>query len=353
MAEIDASLEGVCAYIGIALGGLGLLGNLLGARMMSTRRLQVYSSALFLFALCLSDLVVMSIEVLDDVAHVIDNVTAGDLLYGNNDWRCRVTTFLYETARTISSWLVVALSIEMCMVGSDPQRSKGVYIQSRAAYVTMAVCLISLAACFPFLVITIAGGEDMCTSKYNLFFDTYKDPVLNITVSGIVPICFLIVSTAKYFISHGLTRTGTISATEEEIQAQEYYVKPQFSRVILLMTFIFIITILPNVAIDMIGVIKKHRPTQQYSLTDSELDQLYLVCRVILLLNYSIKFYLCVLFEPACSGSVSEICKCGRMENKTKYSSSDYDMPVTNPVRDYYSSTNRTWRRQSASEVKI
>ncbi len=350
---VDASLESVCAYIGLCLAGLGLIGNILGARMMTSTRLQSYSSAVFVAALVLSDLVVMTVEALDDFAEVVPNVTAGELLYGNNDWRCRVTTFVYQTARTISSWLIVALSIEMCLVGSDPARSKGVYLQSRAAYVTMAVCLISIAACFPFLVITIAGGPDTCTSKYNLFFDTYKDPVINITVTGIVPMCFLIVSTTKYFISHGLTRNGTIAATEEEIQAQENYVKPQFSRAILFMTFMFIITTMPNVAIEMIHVIQKHKPTQQYSLSQDQLDQLYLVCRVLFLVNYTIKFYLCVLFEPACSGSFGEICRFGKMENKTKYSSSDYEMPVTNPVRSYYSSTNRTWRRQSASEVKI
>ena len=350
---VEASLERICAYIGISLAGLGLLGNLLGARMMSSTKLQNYSSAVFILALALSDVVVMTVEVLDDVAEIIPNTTEGDLLYGHNDWRCRVTAFVYQTARTISSWLVVALSIEMCMVGSSSKRSKGVYLQSRAAYVTMAVCLISVAACFPFLVIAIAKDDNTCTSKYNLFYDTYKDPVINITVSGIVPICFLIVSTTKYFISHGLTRNGTIAATEEEIQAQEDYIKPQFSRVILLITFIFIITTMPNIAIETIHVIQKHKPTQQYSLSNTELDQLYLVCRVLFMVNYTIKFYLCVMFEPACTGAVGEICHFGKMENKTKYSSSDYEMPVTNPVRSYYSQTNRTWRRQSASEVKI
>ena len=98
--------------------------------MFSTTRLQSYSSAVFLLALVLSDLVVMAVEVLDDVAEIAPNTTAGDLLYGYNDWRCRVTTFVYQTARTVSSWLVVALSVEMCLVGSDPKRSKGVYLQS-------------------------------------------------------------------------------------------------------------------------------------------------------------------------------------------------------------------------------
>ena len=350
---VDASLESICAYIGTALAGLGLLGNLLAARMFSTTKLQSYSSAVFLLGLALSDLVVMTVEVLDDVAEIVPNTTAGDLLYGHNDWRCRVTAFVYQTARTISSWLVVALSIEMCLVGSDPKRSKGVYIQSRAAYVTMAVCLISVAACFPFLVIAIATADNTCTSKYNLFYDTYKDPVINITVTGVVPMCFVIVSTAKYFISHGITRNGTIAATEDEIQAQEDYVKPQFSRVIVLITLVFVVTTMPNIAIETIHVIQKHKPTQQYSLSNGELDQFYLICRVLFMVNYTIKFYLCVLFEPACSGSLSELCHFGKMDNKTKYSSSEFEMPVTNPVRGYYTTTNRTWRRQSASEVKI
>ena len=60
---VDQSFEAVCAYIGIALAGLGLLGNVLGARMFSSPRLQTYSSAVFLLALALSDLVVMTVEV--------------------------------------------------------------------------------------------------------------------------------------------------------------------------------------------------------------------------------------------------------------------------------------------------
>ena len=57
---------------------------------------------------------------LDDVAEVLPNTTAGDLLYGQNDWRCRVTTFFYQTARTVSGAFSNGCGVWWVVQGIDP-----------------------------------------------------------------------------------------------------------------------------------------------------------------------------------------------------------------------------------------
>ena len=60
-----------------------------------------------------------------------------------------------------------------------------------------------------------------------------------------------------------------------------------------------------------------------------------------------------MMFEPEASKNMEGLFKCGKMDNKTKYSSDGYDnMAHSNPIRDHYASSNRTWRRQSASDLK-
>ena len=105
---------------------------------------------------------VMSI---DDIAVHIDGYDRDKILYGGNEWRCRIGVFFYEVARVVSAWAVIAMAAKLTIVGGSPAKKGVVYNRNRSFYISMAVCLIAVAGCFPFLVIVSrAEGEDGCSS---------------------------------------------------------------------------------------------------------------------------------------------------------------------------------------------
>ena len=311
---IQGDYKVTCAYVALVIGALGFVGNALCAKVMRIGYMKGVSTCVLLFGAVLSDTVILVIELLDDVAEIIPSVTAADIMYGHSDWRCRVTTFVYDSARLVSSWLTVAMSVELCLVRSDPKRRLSIANKRRAVYVALAITLVATAACFPFLVLARATPENTCSSKYRLFFDTYSDIVLGIAVDALVPIIFIIVCTMKSVVSLlDSTKAGSPTNPEPPDPALSHVTDNamSFSNAVIATCGVFLITITPTAALETVAAVQKHYPS--LSLPEDVVGLAYAIAKLFFLFNHSAKLYVWLITEEDFRVAYRQLYMCGRI----------------------------------------
>lgn len=297
--DLDHPYVRVTSYISITLAVLGIVGNILSIKVMKHRELKEFSCTVFYAALAISDTIVLIFEVMDDIAYHLEDYTGYDLLYGGSQWRCRFGVFIYECSRVISSWLIVALSAELCLVAYNPSSRSAVYSGDRALYVALAIFLIASAGCFPFLVISSDLEEDgRCTSKYKTFYEVYQMFVLRIAAQAVVPFVFLTACSLKAMYS--LNRQA-----QQDYENSQHYgnqgpdtPKPKYQAktLIFMSSAIFILSISPSTIVDTGMALERYFTTVH--LYYPKWDPAWYITHTLLLVNYSCKFYLVIVTWP-------------------------------------------------------
>ena len=294
----------VTSYVGIILTALGLIGNGCLVKVMLSETAQATSSSAFFLSLAISDTVVLLFEVMDDIAVHVTGYTADDILYGTSDWQCRFGVFAFETSKMASSWLVVAMSVELCMAVTRPQSRHRVYTWGRAFYVTMAVWLIAAAGCFPFLVITVSvatSDQHKCWSKYDVFYDIYSGIVLHGVTDCFLPVLFICLCNVRSLMSLLKDETGYQTGYSYGLADPQGLPPPSLKKscqavnVILMTSFMFAVTLLPAHSVDLVYAIRRFHTDML--LGQPAWDLAWIIAKALVLVNYSLKFYLILLIK--------------------------------------------------------
>ncbi|ELU18920.1 hypothetical protein CAPTEDRAFT_210401 [Capitella teleta] len=294
--DTDHEYVRIASYISLTLAGLGILGNVLAVKVMKHHELREYSCTVFYAMLAISDSIVLIFEAMDDVAFHLPDYTGFELLYGSNAWRCRFGVFFYECSRVVSSWLVVALAAELCLVAFCPKLRPAIYSNDRALYVAMAILLVSVAGCFPFLVISSKLEEDgRCTSDYKTFFEVYQMFVLRCVAQAAVPFTFVTVCC--------LITVHALRNQEAKKEGQSYDdamasapVKCQAKTLILASSVIFVLTVSPSTVVDTGMALERYFTNVRLSY--DVWDPAWYIAQTLLMVNYSCKFYLVIATWP-------------------------------------------------------
>ena len=303
------------SYLSLAIAALGIFGNLVCARMMLVSPMKQYSTSYLIFGTVISDTIAVVIESLDNLSTFLPDISEDEILNGTDQWRCRFGRFFWEMSRLVSSWLVVAMSVELFLAKRGPESMQSVYNQRRAIYVTLAVYLTSFAACFPLLVIGKASSNMKCTSKYPVFYDLYTALVLPVAVDYIVPIIFI-----TYCAACCLRTTDF--AHPFVVQKQEKAGPPlQFRTLITVTSLVFVFVSLPHYVLSLMLSIEQHQMSTlpdslRYS-TSGEVRLAHNIADTLLLLHYSSKFYLAYLLEEDCRASFHRIFKFARVKTQS------------------------------------
>lgn len=299
-AQLDYAWE-VTSYIGIALAALGFIGNGFCVKVMLSESVQTLSCSVFFLSLAISDTVVLLFEVMDDIAVHVSGYTANDILYGASNWQCRFGMFAFETCKLSSSWMVVAMSVELVMAVVRPNKRSVIYTWDRAFYVTMAVWLIAVAGCFPFLVITTSTEEHKCWSKYDVFYDVYSGIILHGVTDCFIPVIFICLCNIRSLMSLFREETRYQSGSALDMTDPQGLPPPSLKKscqavnIILLTSFMFVLTLLPAHSIDVVYAINRFKTDMV--LHQPQWDIAWVIAKTAMLLNYSVKFYLMLLIS--------------------------------------------------------
>jgi len=309
----------VTSYVSLTLCVVGVVGNLLAMRVLLQGAWRQVSSSVFLFWLAVADTVVLAGESLDDLAEQLPDYTAADLEHGGNEWRCRLATFVRRTGRLVSSWLVVALAVELALTYERPIRARAVCTRGRAFYVSMAVTLVGVAAAFPLVVITTAA-DGVCSSKYAVFYALYRRVVLGVAADVAAPLILIVLCLGKCAITYA--RKDSLAAPPDVIDVNDNAMTSPaklslpFNCVVLL-AGVFAASTTPAAiieAVDSADTFNVHlAPAGPYW------QIARLLARCVLLANYSLKLYMLMLLYDRFRAAFGKISSCGLIRPPKPY----------------------------------
>ena len=311
------SLIEVCALIGLILGGIGLVSNFLMAWVCNLDEMATLSTSLFMTALALTDSTVLVFHILEDFGNVLPNTTAVDILYGDSDWRCRISNFVYDWTFMLSSWSTVGVIAELFLVQTFPQRRHLLYNSRRALYVVSSMMLVALAGCFPVSVITWAVSPGECSSDYVRFYDVYHNIVIQIIINGAVPVAIIALSMGKCAVANLFAKSeGTITevnAEDNTIKIQEFTGEPEapthLIHVVVAIGVLFMVSLSPYIALTSITVLQRH-DLSDYA-PSYNMDNAIAVARLLLHCNYALKFTLAFVLSRTFRKTFRLVCNYG------------------------------------------
>ena len=311
------SLMEVCALIGIIIGAIGLLGNMLMLWVCNLADMATLSTNLFMTGLALTDSTTLIFHLLDDIGHLAPNISSADILYGNSDWRCRISNFVYDWTFMLSSWCTVGVIAELFLVQTFPQRRHLLYNNRRAMYVMSSMMLVAIAGCFPVSVITLTVSPGQCSSNYVRFYNVYHNIVIQIIINGAVPVTIIVLSLGKCAIAHAFAnnkRTVTeVNVDDNTIKIQEISVEPEAPthriHVVVAIGIMFIISLTPYTVLTTVTVLQQHNLVDY--VPSYNMDNALAICRLLLHANYALKFPMSFVLSHTFRTTFRLICNYG------------------------------------------
>jgi hypothetical protein len=321
---IMSGIHQATACVNLTFVGLGLVGCFCMIRLATAGTLQRFSCSTFLITLAFSDIVLLVFEAIEDIGNLIPNVTASDILFGTSEWRCRFAVFSQETARVLSSWMVVALAAELYLITCYQNRRAHVATHKRAFQLNISVIIITFASCFPFLVITEFTKKNMCSSKYNLFYDIYAKVIMKCITDTFTPVLYIIwcaLCVIIHRVRHEHEKTYTLDydmgGNCRRKRRDETKTSPSF---VLIVVLFYAVLVLPYGITDLLQTLlrlkERYWPEMNLAYSDSyELIFAYDVTRVFLVVAYSCKFYLAFWLDTEFRMALKKECfSFGRLE---------------------------------------
>lgn len=124
----------------------GTVGNILTLYVLSKSKFTDMTVSVYLRTLAVVDTLFLWIS--DDMARIIEHVTTTNIF--SAEWACKSWTWIRLSLPRISSWLLVAVSIERTICIKYPYKAKIWCTKKNAICVTTFLCLFFLAAFIPF-----------------------------------------------------------------------------------------------------------------------------------------------------------------------------------------------------------
>lgn len=121
---------------------LGTLGNLLTAGVLVRHRFRPISTSIFLLALALADTVYLYFSSFTLIW--FDSMFSWSPRL-HSDWSCRMIGYIFRSAADISSWLIVAVTIERLLAVCVPFQSKRLCSKPRA--LTAVITIVAIFLC--------------------------------------------------------------------------------------------------------------------------------------------------------------------------------------------------------------
>ena len=290
---------------------IGILGNSLSLNVFLSKNMRGMSASAYLAALSASDLSTLIFYVTVEwlrrgIVYIYPETQMAFLEYNGF---CQILMYLSYVSRFLSSWLVVAFTVERYIGVCHPLRRRHICTRSSTRRIIAAICL---SACILVLYKPIlsgvyhsADGTQYCTSDKHFGFTSFVlDSTFAVTIT-LIP--FVIITVLNILIVRTLFRTNrrhnncaTMTCNKKMksgmvIRTEESIIKLEFTFILLAVSFFFIAFNVPYFTIWFRNFIYNTYITQQNkaSIEDIEYWQgvLY-VSRTIFYLNYCINFFL-------------------------------------------------------------
>lgn len=181
---------------------IGTIGNCFTIAIILRRKVKLTSTSLFLLALAFSDLILLFTAPLRQWIRHYWNIDIRQL----GEVECRIHTFLTYASVHISSWLLVAVTLERVFSVMIPHRVKSGCTHKTAGITigTVIVCIFGLNSHFLYGMgtnfVKQANATDKCSPKYAMYnhFSSTIFPWIDFCVAFLIP--FVIITSGNIVI---------------------------------------------------------------------------------------------------------------------------------------------------------
>ena len=123
---------------------IGLVGNAFSAIVMRRKRFKSMSISVFFFVLAIVDSVVL---IVNQISRRMIGELTGVQITQLSPYICKMSAFVMDSMPALSSWLLVAVTVERTLAVALPYRAKH-WFSIRRAWVTVAVLVILVLGMF-------------------------------------------------------------------------------------------------------------------------------------------------------------------------------------------------------------
>jgi hypothetical protein len=197
----------ICVIIVILIG---LIGNSITAFVFLQSRFRINSSHVYLLSLALIDSSFLLIHFLEDTIRTYESIVVDTILDDNfnsfikslnivnsNDFICKLISYLRYVIRLISSFLIMAFTLQRLFVVYNPLKNK--FKSKKSAWKTVfTIILISLVlnmwVPFLFQIRTNRFNDKYCDNNEKMFIQYFYLNIIYIFLIMILPIFVIIIS---------------------------------------------------------------------------------------------------------------------------------------------------------------
>lgn len=273
----------------------GTFGSVMSIIVLSRKRLQKYSTTVYLIVLAIADLgTLWSAIFISILVHGF-----GVDLKVHSRVGCKTIDLVGYTAAGYSIWLLVLLTFERVMLTRFPVFSKN-NLTRKSALITALVCLTLLISLFTFLpfgldIKDIVIGRENVTQRscvpsntdYEYFYN-HSWPIILFFVFSLIPIPLLLIGNGLIIstLLYRRRKLCTVNTTANVHQTNTYQKTKSSTRIIVLISTFFILTTLPY-------IFKRALESKLPAIDDKEIAQRILsksVFTIIINFNYTFNF---------------------------------------------------------------
>ncbi|KAH3728538.1 hypothetical protein DPMN_054495 [Dreissena polymorpha] len=222
----------------ISITILGLVGNILTIIILTNKRNRKSSTATYLLALAVSDIIIILFGPFCDWLEIMWHVFISE--YG--EFACKVQTFMQYSSSTTSSWLLVVVTIERAISVTYPYKVRTSCTKQIAIIVVVITWTLVYAANLHFLFGMGQSYNNQCdaiTPNYMKFAE-YILPWVDFTLSFFFPFIFLLLGNAVIIRQLTKHRSRQKYLTHSNVPNNL-----AVSLVLVLVDFVFVITVGP------------------------------------------------------------------------------------------------------------
>ncbi len=196
----------ICVLVVILIG---LVGNSITAFVFLQSRFRINSSHVYLLSLALIDSSFLLIHFLEDTIRTYESIVDSILddnfnsfikslnIVNSNDFMCKLISYLRYVIRLISSFLIMAFTLQRLFVVYNPLRNK--FKSKKSAWKTViTIILISLVlniwVPFLFQIRTNRFNDKYCDNDEKMFIQYFYLNIIYIFLIMILPIFVIIIS---------------------------------------------------------------------------------------------------------------------------------------------------------------
>lgn len=276
---------------------VGIPGNVMSFLVMKSRRIAQKSYSHYLCALAVFDSLVLIGKYIRRLDGLLIFTLHAGIFQNFGDAGCKVYNFVEHVCYLFSSWLVLCMTLERFIAVNFPFRKEMLCKPKNAVTVIVVVfSLLSYTQIFRLVIITKDSVQPLCTAqdKYLHIYLIMHIYLYQLVLQFLLPaILILICNMTILWKIRRLRYSVSKHGTNHSVQA--YHRKNKTTWLLLIISFTYVVTLLPLVIVSLVMHISTLVDPRQARVIFRHLTDIKYILELLSEVNYGINFFIYIM----------------------------------------------------------